>query len=83
MSCKINDKVEIKVYEDHLDLFVVLPTFLDMYKHYDMGTVYVQVAGKMICNNIRENLSSKYDIICTSDMKKKIYKLNLSHAVAI
>ena len=40
-----------------------------------MGTVYIQVAGKMICNNIRENLSSKYDITCTPD--KKIRNLTL------
>ena len=25
----------------------------------------------MICNNIRENLSSKYDISCTPDMKMR------------
>ena len=34
-----------------------------------MGTVYIQVAGNMICNNIRENLSSKYDINSAPDMK--------------
>ena len=45
MSCKINDDVEIKVYKDEFDLGVVLPTFTDVYAVYDMGTVYVQVAG--------------------------------------
>ena len=48
---------------------VVLPTFLDVYSLYDGGTLYVHVAGKMICNNFRENLSSKYDINCAPDMK--------------
>ena len=69
VSCEINDDVEIKVYKDEFDLHAVLPTFLDVYTLYDVGTLYVHVAGKMICNNIRENLSSKYDINCTPDMK--------------
>ena len=69
VSCKINDNVEIKVYKDAFGLRVVFPTFKDVYALYDVGMVYVQVAGKMICNNIRENLSSKYDIKCTPDMK--------------
>ena len=69
MSCKINEDVEIKVYKDELDLRVVLPTFLDVETLYDEGALYVHVAGKMICNNIRENLSSKCDINCTPDMK--------------
>ena len=69
VSCKINDDGEIKVYKDEFDSRVVLPTFLDVGKLYDMGTLYVHVAGKMIYNNIRENLSSKYDINCNPDMK--------------
>ena len=70
VSCKINDEVEIKVYKDHLDLRAVLPTFLEPFKTlYKLGTVYIQVAGKMICNNICENLSSKYDINCAPDMR--------------
>ena len=75
VSCKTNDDVELKVYKDELDLRVVLPTFLDLETLYDMGRLYVHVAGKMICNNIRENLSSKYDINCTPDKRsnKKIY----------
>ena len=69
VSCKINHDVEIKVYKDEFDLHAVLPTFLDVETLYDVGKLYVHVAGKMICNNIRENLSSKYDINCTPDMK--------------
>ena len=73
VSCKINDDVEIKIYKDEFDLHAVLPTFLEPFKTlYDVGTLYVHVAGKMICNNICENLSSKYDINCTPDMKIKI-----------
>ena len=69
VSCKINDDVEIKIYKDEFDLHALLPTFLDTYALHDVGTLYVRVAGKMICNNIRDNLSSKYNIICTPDMK--------------
>ena len=42
----------------------------------DVATLYVHVAGKMICNNIRENLSSKYDINCTTDMKIRNLTIN-------
>ena len=71
-SCKINDDVEVKVYKDEFDLHAVLPAFLEPFKTlYDVGTLYVHVAGKMICNNIRGNLSSKYDINCTPDMKRR------------
>ena len=56
VSCKINDDVEIKVYKDEHDLCVVLHTFLGV------DTLYVHVASKMICNIIRENLSSRCDI---------------------
>ena len=70
VSCKINDDVKIKVYKDEFDLHSVLPTSREPFKSlYDVGTLYVHVAGKMICNNLRENLSSKYDINCTPDMK--------------
>ena len=62
VSCKINDDVEIKVYKNESDLCVLLPTFLE-------GTLYVHIAGEMICKNIRENLSSKYDINCNADME--------------
>ena len=78
VSCKINDNVETKVYKDQLDLRVVLPTFPEPFKTlYKVGTVYIQVAGKMLCNNIRENLSSKYDINCTPDMKKRNLTIKL------
>ena len=71
VSCKKNDYVEIKVYKDEFDLHALLPVCLYPNKVYDIGTTYVHIAGKMICNNIRKNLSSKYDIICTLDMKIK------------
>ena len=67
--CKINDNIEINVYKNSSDLNTVLPTFLPEYKVYDMGTLYIQIAGKMICKTIFENLRSKYDINCTPDMK--------------
>ena len=82
VSCKINDNVEIKVNKVDFDLHAVLPTFLEPFKTiYKVGTVYIQVAGKMIFNNIRENISSRYNIKCTPapDMKIK----NLSRAMAI
>ena len=41
---------------------VVLHTFLGV------DTLYVHVAGKMICNNILENLKSRYNIKCTHNM---------------
>ena len=72
VSFKINADVETKIYKDEFDLHAVLPTFLEHFKTlYEVGTLYVHVAGKMICNNICENLSSKYDINCTPDMKIK------------
>ena len=69
MSCKINDDVEIKVYKNESDLRVLLPTFLE-------GTLYVHIAGELICKNIRENLSSKYDINCTPDMEIRNLTIN-------
>ena len=75
--CKINDDVEKKVYKDEFDLHAVLPTFLDEYKVYDVGTLYVRVAGKMICKTIFENLRSKYDINCTPDMKIRNLTINV------
>ena len=67
--CKINDNTEINVYKNSSDLNTLLPTFLAEYKVYDMGTLYIQSAGKMICKTIFENLRSKYDINCTPDLK--------------
>ena len=69
VSCEINDVVEIKVYINEFHLHAVLPTFLDVYQLYEIGTTYVHIAGKMICKTIRENLSSKYGINCIPDMK--------------
>ena len=69
VSCKINDDVEINVYKNEFDLRALLPFFLYPNKIYDYGTTYVHVAVEMICNNIRENLSSKYDNNCTPKMK--------------
>ena len=68
VSCQINDDVEVKVYKNESDMRVVLPPFLG----WDVGTLYVHVAGKMICKTICENLRSKYDINCTPDMKIRI-----------
>ena len=48
-----------------MTLRVVLPPFLG----WDVRTLYVHVAGKLICNNVCESLSSKYDIICVPNMK--------------
>ena len=55
---------------------VVLPTWIEPFKTlyeegtlYEVGALYVQIAGKMICKTICENLRSKYDINCTPDMK--------------
>ena len=65
VSCKENDDIEKSVYKDEHELCVVLHTFLGV------KTLYVHVAGEMICNIIRENLSSRYDIHCTPDTKIK------------
>ena len=73
--CKINDNIEINVYKNSSDLNTVLPTFFAEYKAYDMGTLYIQIAGKMICKTIFENLRSKYDINCTPDMKIRNLRL--------
>ena len=69
VSCEMNDVVEIKVFINEFDLHAVLPTFLDVHQLYEIGTIYVHVAGKVICKTIRENLSSKYDNDCIPDMK--------------
>ena len=75
VSCQINDDVETNVYKNESDMRVVLPTFFEPFKTYDMGTLYVQIAGKMICKTICENLRSKYDINCTPDMKIRNLKI--------
>ena len=55
---------------------VVLPIWIQPFKTlyeegtlYEVGALYVQIAGKMICKTICENLRSKYDINCTPNMK--------------
>ena len=65
MLCKINDDVETKANKDEHILCVVFHTFLGV------NTFCVQVASKMICIIIRENLSSRCDINCTPDLKIK------------
>ena len=47
--CKINKNVKINVYKSSSDLNALLPIFLPQYKVYDFGTLYIQIAGKMIC----------------------------------
>ena len=70
VSCKINDDVEINVYKNTSDMHAVLPTFFEPFKSlYEIGTLYHQIAVKMICKTICGNLRSKYDINCTPDMK--------------
>ena len=73
VSCKINEDVEIKVYKSQSDLRLLLPTFNEPFKskNIKMGTLYVHIAGELICNDIRESLGSKYDINCTPDMEMK------------
>ena len=75
VSCKINDNIEINVNKNSPDMHVVLPTFLPEYKVFDMGTLYIEIAGKMICKFISENLISKYGINCTPDMKIRNLRL--------
>ena len=49
VSCKINDDVEIIVYKNVLDMHAVLPTSIEPFKTlYEVGTLYVQIAGKTI-----------------------------------
>ena len=68
--CKINDDVDINEYKNASDVHALLPTFIEPFKTLsEVGTLYVQIASKMICKTICENLRSKYDINCTPDMK--------------
>ena len=57
--CKINNIVKINVYKSSFELHALLPIFMPEYKVYDVGTLYIQVADKMICETICENLRSK------------------------
>ena len=70
--CKINNNVKINFYKPSSELHAVLPIFLPKYKNYDVGSLYIQVGGKMICKNLR----SKYDINCNPDMKFKNLRIN-------
>ena len=63
VSCKINEDVEIKVYKTQSDLHALIYLFTGL------NTLYVHIAGEKICNDIRENLSSKYDLICNPDVE--------------
>ena len=65
MLSKINNDVEIKVYKNNSDMNLVLSIFNEEEK------LCVDIAGEMICNDIRKNLSSKYDINCNPDMEIK------------
>ena len=65
VSCRRNDDLEKKVSKNEHNLSEVIHFYLDG------DTLYVHVAGKMICNNIRKNLSFKRGINCTPDMKIK------------
>ena len=57
VSCKINDDVEINVYKNASDMHALSPTFIEHFKTpYEVGTLYVQIAGKMICETFCENL---------------------------
>ena len=73
--CKIDDNIEINVYENSSDMHAVLPTFPPEYKVHDMGTLCIQIADKMICKTIFENLRSKYDNNSTPDMKIRNLRL--------
>ena len=74
-SCKTKDDLKLNVNKNASDMSVVLPTFFAEYKVYDKGTLYIQIAGKMICKTISENLRSKYGINCTPDMKIRNLRL--------
>ena len=73
--CKIDDNIEINVYKNSSDLNTLLPTFLAENKVYDVGTLYIQIAGKKICKTISENLRCKYGINCTPDVKIRNLRL--------
>ena len=70
VSCKINDDIEIEVYKNGHDLRALLYLFLVS------DTLYVHVAGKMICNIFRDVLSSTYNIKPTCDMPLKNMSIN-------
>ena len=65
VSCKIKDDIETEVYENGHDLRALV------YRFTGLDTLYVHVAGKMICNNFRDVLSSTYNNKPTCDMPSK------------
>ena len=65
VSCETKDDIEIRVYKNEHNLSEVIHFYLDGV------TLYVHVAGKMICNIIRKNLSSKRGINCAPALKVK------------
>ena len=65
MSCKINEDKEIEIYKNDLDLHALVYPFTGL------DTLYVHVAGEKICEFIRENLTSIYNIKCTHNMHIK------------
>ena len=56
MLCKLKNNVKINVYKSSSDLNALIPIFLPQYKVYDVGTLYIQIGGKMTCETICENL---------------------------
>ena len=65
VSCKINDDTEIEVYKDEHDSCEVVNPGLSA------ETLYIHIAGKKICYNICEYLTSRYNFKCTHNMHIK------------
>ena len=65
VSCKINYDLGAEVYKNGHDLRALVYPFTGL------DTLYVHVAGKKISDNIRENLTSIYNIKCTHNMHIK------------
>ena len=47
--CKTNKNVKRNVYKNSFELHALLPICLPEYNFYDVGTLYIQIADKMIC----------------------------------
>ena len=65
VSCKINDDTEKEVDKEEHDLCEVVNPGLSA------ETLYNHIAGKKICNIIREYLTSRYNFKCTHIMHIK------------
>ena len=67
LLCRVkkSEDTEIEVYKDEHNLCLEVNPF------HSMNTLYVHIAGKKISNNIREKLSSTYNIKCTHNMHIK------------